>query len=142
VAVEEGGREVHAMSGRQGIGVKADDLIDLVVRKLREKSPAPGVAERLAAAAIRYYMLKFTLNSMIVFDFDAATQATGDSGVYLVYSYVRASNTLEKDGSEPEGSIQAPGQPTPAEQALIMQLDAYGDTLSRAADALAPASLA
>src|SRR5439155_4503587 len=43
---------------------------------------------------------------------------------------------------EPEGSIQAPGPPTPAEKALVMELDAYGDILSRAADALAPASLA
>jgi hypothetical protein len=142
VVVEEGGRDVHAMSGRQGIGVKADDLIDLMVRRLAEKSPEPGVAERLAAAAIRYYMLRFTLNSMIVFDFDAATQATGDSGIYLVYSYVRANNILEKAGGEPQGPVQPPGEPTPAEKALAMQLDAYGDTLSRAADALAPASLA
>jgi arginyl-tRNA synthetase len=142
VAVEESGREVHAMSGRQGLGVKADDLIDLVVRKLREKSPEPGVAERLAAAAIRYYMLKFTLNSMIVFDFDAATQATGDSGVYLVYSYVRASNILEKAGGEPALPIEAPGETTPAEKALVMQLDAFGDILRRAADALTPSMLA
>ncbi|MGI8972494.1 MAG: arginine--tRNA ligase, partial [Dehalococcoidia bacterium] len=142
VAVEEGGREVHAMSGRQGIGVKADDLIDLVVRKLREKSPEPGVAERLAAAAIRYYMLKFTLTSMIIFDFDAATQATGDSGVYLVYSYVRANNILEKAGGEPSLPVEAPGEPTPAERALLIQLDAFGDTLRRAADALTPSMLA
>jgi arginyl-tRNA synthetase len=142
VAVEEGGREVHAMSGRQGIGVKADDLIDLVVRKLREKSPAPGVAEALAAAAIRYYMLKFTLNSMIVFDFDAATQATGDSGVYLVYSYVRAANIIEKAGGMPTGDLHPPGEPTPAEKELARQLDAFGDSLQRAADALAPATLA
>ena len=142
VAVEESGQDVHAMSGRKGLGVKADDLIDLVVRKLREKSPEPGVAERLAAAAIRYYMLKFTLNSMIVFDFDAATQATGNSGVYLVYSYVRANNIIEKAGGAPEGPVAPPGEPTPAEKALVMQLDAFGDTLQRAADALAPAMLA
>jgi arginyl-tRNA synthetase len=141
VAVEESGREIHAMSGRQGIGVKADDLIDLIVRKLGEKSPQPGVAERLAAAAIRYYMLKFTLNSMIVFDFDAATQATGDSGVYLVYSYVRANNILDKAGGEPSLPVEIPVEPTPAEKSLVMQLDAFGDTLRRAADALAPSML-
>ncbi len=142
VVVEETGREVYAMSGRQGLGVKADDLIDLMVRKLREKSPEPGVAEALAAAAIRYYMLKFTLNSMIVFDFDAATQASGDSGVYLVYSYVRAANVLEKGGGLPEGAAAPPGEPTAAEAALARQLDAFGDVLRRAADALAPAMLA
>jgi arginyl-tRNA synthetase len=142
VAVQESDREVHAMSGRQGIGVKADDLIDLVVRKLREKSPAPGVAERLAAAAIRYYMLKFSLNSMIVFDFDAATQATGDSGIYLVYSYVRAANIIEKAGGMPSLPVQPPLDPTPAEKELLLRLDAFGDTLRRAADALAPVTLA
>jgi arginyl-tRNA synthetase len=130
------------MSGRQGIGVKADDLINLVVGKLAEKSPAPGVAECLAAAAIRYYMLKFALNTMIVFDFDAATQATGDSGVYLVYSYVRAGNIVEKAGGFEPGPVQPPGDPTPAEKELLRQLDTYGDTLCRAADALAPVTLA
>jgi arginyl-tRNA synthetase len=79
---------------------------------------------------------------MIIFDFDAATQATGDSGVYLVYSYVRASNIIEKAGGEPEGLLHPPGEPTPAEKALVLQLDAFGDTLRRAADALAPAMLA
>jgi len=44
-----------------------------------ERTRLVTTLDRLAAAAIRYYMLKFTLNSMIVFDFDAATQATGVS---------------------------------------------------------------
>jgi arginyl-tRNA synthetase len=79
---------------------------------------------------------------MIVFDFDAATQATGDSGIYLVYSYVRANNILERAGGEPATPIKVPVEPTPAEKALVLQLDAYGDTLRRAADALAPAALA
>jgi arginyl-tRNA synthetase len=142
VVVEESDREVHAMSGRQGIGVKADDLIDLVVRKLGEKSPDPGVAEALAGAAIRYYMLKFSLNSMIVFDFEAATQATGDSGVYLVYSYVRAANIIEKAGGMPSLPVEAPAEPTLAEKELVLRLDAFGDTLQRAAGALAPVALA
>jgi arginyl-tRNA synthetase len=42
----------------------------------------------------------------------------------------------------PEGDLHPPGEPTPAEKELARQLDAFGDALRRAADALAPASLA
>jgi arginyl-tRNA synthetase len=55
-----------------------------------------NVASALASAAIRYYLLKFTLESQIVFDFDEALKTTGDTGVYLEYAHARACSILRK----------------------------------------------
>ena len=82
---ETGEKKAYAMSGRSGTGVKAKDFIQMVKRKVIEKADHPleeRVASALASAAIRYYLLKFTLESQIVFDFDEALKTTGDTGVY------------------------------------------------------------
>ena len=66
-----------------------------------EKADHPleeNTASALAAAAIRYYLLKFTLESQIVFDFDEALKTTGDTGVYLEYAHARACSILRKAG--------------------------------------------
>jgi arginyl-tRNA synthetase len=91
--------KAFAMSGRSGTGVKARDFIELVKQKVIEKADHPleeHVASSLAAAAIRYYLLKFTLESQIIFDFDEALKTTGDTGVYLEYAHARACSILRK----------------------------------------------
>ncbi|MEW6375614.1 MAG: arginine--tRNA ligase [Thermodesulfobacteriota bacterium] len=88
-----------AMSGRSGIGVKARDFIQIVKQKVIEKADhllEETVAAALASAAIRYYLLKFTLENQIVFDFDEALKTTGDTGVYLEYAHARACSILRK----------------------------------------------
>lgn len=88
-----------AMSGRSGTGVKAKDFIETVKKRVIEKADHPleeSVASALAAAAIRYYLLKFTLENQIVFDFDEALKTTGDTGVYLEYAHARACSILRK----------------------------------------------
>jgi arginyl-tRNA synthetase len=88
-----------AMSGRSGTGVKAKDFIQMVKRKVIEKSEQiieEKVAQALAASAIRYYLLKYSFESQIVFDFDEALKTTGDTGVYLEYAHARASSILRK----------------------------------------------
>jgi arginyl-tRNA synthetase len=92
-------KKAYAMSGRSGTGVKAKDFIRLVKQKVIEKADHPlneVVASSLASAAIRYYLLKFTLESQIVFDFDEALKTTGDTGVYLEYAHARACSILRK----------------------------------------------
>jgi arginyl-tRNA synthetase len=92
-------KKAYAMSGRSGTGVKAKDFIQMVKQKVIEKADHPledGVASALASAAIRYYLLKFTLESQIVFDFDEALKTTGDTGVYLEYAHARACSILRK----------------------------------------------
>jgi arginyl-tRNA synthetase len=92
-------KKAVAMSGRMGTGVKAIDFIEIVKKKVIEKADhplEPEVTSVLASAAIRYYLLKFTLESQIIFDFDEALKTTGDTGVYLEYAHARACSILRK----------------------------------------------
>jgi arginyl-tRNA synthetase len=102
---EEGGEKALEMSGRKGIGVKADDLIDQLEAKSREeilkRSSEPEaaggagldeLAHQIAVAALRFYMVKATTNRVIAFDFDEALSFEGESGPYLQYALVRARN--------------------------------------------------
>lgn len=92
------------MSGRKGLGVKADDLLDRLVEKAREQiearsageRPEPGRAEGIAVGALRVYMTRFSRNKVIAFDFDEALAFEGDTGPYLQYAAVRAANILKK----------------------------------------------
>ena len=96
---ETADRKSVAMSGRSGTGVKATDFIGMVKQKVIEKADhalGDEVASALAAAAIRYYLVKFTVESQIIFDFDDALKTTGDTGVYLEYAHARACSILRK----------------------------------------------
>jgi arginyl-tRNA synthetase len=94
------------MSGRRGLGVRADDLVDdLLARatgEVRKRNPeeAPSrvaeTARRIAIGALRYYMLRFSRNRVVAFDLDDALAFEGETGPYLQYSVVRAKNILAK----------------------------------------------
>src|SRR6185437_5020038 len=94
------------VSGRKGLGVKADDLIDKLIEtaleEVEQRHPeAPAserqrVAEQIAVGALRYFMLKFTRNSVIAFDFHEALSFEGETGPYVQYAAVRAGNILRK----------------------------------------------
>jgi arginyl-tRNA synthetase len=102
---EEDKRRAYVeVSGRKGLGVKADDLIDkLITTALAEvedrhpdKDPEErrAVAEQIAVGALRYFMLKFTRNSVIAFDFHEALSFEGETGPYVQYAAVRAEQIL------------------------------------------------
>jgi len=104
---EDRRKTVVEMSGRKGLGVKANDLLELLVNEARRRSVenelAPpseetwrAQAEAIAVGALRYFMLKFGRNKIIAFDFDEALSFEGDSGPYLQYSSVRVENILRK----------------------------------------------
>jgi len=94
------------VSGRKGLGVKADDLIDTLVSKALEEvaSRHPeatpdeqrAVATQIATGALRYFLLKFTRNSVIAFDFQEALSFEGETGPYVQYAAVRARNIFRK----------------------------------------------
>ncbi len=127
-----------AMSGRSGTGIKAKDFIEIVKKKVVEKADHPleeSVANALASAAIRYYLLKFTLESQIVFDFDEALKTTGDTGVYLEYAHARACSILRKaeerkiDFHWREGTVSA--QLTETERDLMEVLSRFNSVVVR-----------
>jgi arginyl-tRNA synthetase len=94
------------VSGRKGLGVKADDLIDKLIEKALEEVTSRHaedpedqrrrVATQIAIGALRYFMLKYTRNSVIAFDFAEALSFTGETGVYVQYAAVRAGKILGK----------------------------------------------
>src|SRR5256714_3379558 len=103
---EDRKRPYIEMSGRKGLGVKADDLIDrLEADALAEvKSRHPDLAEQdqnetahaIAVGALRYFLLKFTRNSVIAFDFKEALSFEGETGPYCQYAAVRANSIFRK----------------------------------------------
>jgi arginyl-tRNA synthetase len=104
---EEDKNKQHVeVSGRKGLGVKADDLIDKLIEKALEEvdsrhpdAPADErrkVATQIAIGALRYFMLKYTRNSLIAFDFQEALSFEGETGPYVQYTAVRARNILRK----------------------------------------------
>jgi len=103
---DERGKAYLEMSGRKGLGVRADDLLDTMldrssaeVRKRNPEMPREAVgttARRIAVGALRYYMLRFSRNRVVAFDFDDALAFEGETGPYLQYSVVRARNILAK----------------------------------------------
>ncbi|MBK5259136.1 MAG: arginine--tRNA ligase [Thermoanaerobaculia bacterium] len=108
ISEEDAARAYIEMSGRKGLGVKADDLLDALEQKatdaVREGSKTEGVSDeemrtlgrQVAIAALRYFMLKFGRNKVIAFDFSEALTFEGDSGPYLQYSTVRVENIFRK----------------------------------------------
>ena len=103
---EDRKRPYVEVSGRKGLGVKADDLLDTLVAKALEEvdarhleAPASerrAVASQIAVGALRYFLLKFTRNSVIAFDFQEALSFEGETGPYVQYAAVRARNILRK----------------------------------------------
>jgi arginyl-tRNA synthetase len=94
------------VSGRKGLGVKIDDLLDLLAAKasaeVAKRNPdftaaeSAQTASRIAVAAIRYFMLKFSRGKLIVFDMEEALSFEGETGPYLQYAVVRANNIFGK----------------------------------------------
>ncbi len=103
---EDRARPFIEMSGRKGLGVKADDLIDrLEADALREVSTRhaelsseeqSSTAHEIAVGALRYFLLKFTRNSVIAFDFKEALSFEGETGPYCQYAAVRANSIFRK----------------------------------------------
>jgi len=94
------------VSGRKGLGVKADDLIDKLIEKALDEVTSRHADEaeesrrraatQIAVGALRYFMLKYTRNSVIAFDFGEALSFEGETGPYVQYAAVRARNILRK----------------------------------------------
>jgi arginyl-tRNA synthetase len=102
---EDKRRPYVEVSGRKGLGVKADDLLDTLMEKAlgevqaRHSLPdheARGIARTIAVGALRYFMLRFARNTVIAFDFKEALSFEGETGPYVQYAVVRANNIFRK----------------------------------------------
>ena len=93
---EDRQRPYVEVSGRKGLGVKADDLIDTLIAKALEEVHSRQMTQNIeeqqtyagmiAVAALRYFLLKFSRRMIIAFDFKEALAFEGETGPYLQYS--------------------------------------------------------
>ena len=112
LSAEDAKRPFIDMSGRKGFGVKADDLIDkLEAATLAEVKQRHGemsneeqtrTAHAIAVGALRFFLLKFTKNSLIAFDFKDALSFEGETGPYCQYAVVRIRG-IRRKGAEAGG---------------------------------------
>ncbi len=115
VSEEDRVRPYIEVSGRKGFGVKADDLIDKLIAATRaevdarqtgrDETERQRIAEQIAIGALRYFMLKFTRNSVIAFDFKDALSFEGETGPYIQYAVVRARNIFRKAETTPQAVL-------------------------------------
>ena len=129
---EEDSKKTYVeVSGRKGLGVKADDLLDTLINKALEEVASRNqnkpeaenraVATQIAVAALRYFMLKFTRNTVIAFDLQEALSFVGETGPYLQYTVVRARRVLAKYQERGEALPDFARELTP--EALARQLE-------------------
>jgi arginyl-tRNA synthetase len=117
ISDEDRGKSYIEVSGRKGFGVKADDLLDQLIAAAKSevdtRHPEIEAAERLtiatqiAVGALRYFMLRFTRNTVIAFDFKDALSFEGETGPYVQYAIVRAANIFRKANTTETKSLAA-----------------------------------
>jgi arginyl-tRNA synthetase len=126
---EEARKPFVEVSGRRGLGVKADDLLDRLIEKAGVEvgkrnaelsdTESRRIAQIIAIAAVRYFLIKFSRGKVIAFDMDEALSFEGESGPYIQYAVVRANNIFQKvqqrDGLDEAALVRALGDVPPAE---------------------------
>lgn len=137
------GKSSYAMSGRQGIGIKVTELLNIMESVIeRKRTEQSGLSSRvIAAAAIRYYLLRFSLQTEVVFDLQQATEISGNTGVYLLYAYARANSVIRKAQErnlQPNLNTVKITSLEPAERALLRHISGWFDTLYSASKELTP----
>jgi arginyl-tRNA synthetase len=114
---EDRGKSYIEVSGRKGFGVKADDLLDRLIAAAKsevdtrhpeiESAERLTIATQIAVGALRYFMLRFTRNTVIAFDFKDALSFEGETGPYVQYAIVRAANIFRKANTTEAESLAA-----------------------------------
>ena len=142
---EDRKRPYVEVSGRKGLGVKADDLMDTLIAKALEEvasrhaeaSPEEQkrVASQIAIGALRYFLLKFTRNAVIAFDLQEALSFEGETGPYVQYAAVRARNILRKLEERGEALPDFAAELSPAALARQLQSEDFWQVLLAASKA-------
>jgi arginyl-tRNA synthetase len=117
ISEEDRAKSYIEVSGRKGFGVKADDLIDRLKAAAKSEvdtrhpdlteTERQSIAKQIAVGALRYFMLRFTRNTVIAFDFKDALSFEGETGPYVQYAIVRAANIFRKANTTEAASLAA-----------------------------------
>ena len=117
ISDEDRGKSYIEVSGRKGFGVKADDLLDRLTSAAQSEvdtrhpeltaAERDKIAKQIAVGALRYFMLRFSRNTVIAFDFKDALSFEGETGPYVQYAIVRAANIFRKANTTEAESLAA-----------------------------------
>jgi arginyl-tRNA synthetase len=150
IAPDEAKKPWVEVSGRKGQGVKADDLLDRLEAAAQAEvdarhagtpqSERRAIAHAIAIGALRFYLLKYTRNTVVAFDFKDALSFEGETGPYCQYAVVRARNIFRKYAEQelaraPQGqppvmaAMGATLPPLPADAASAILASPAGDDL-------------
>ncbi|MFX0122817.1 MAG: arginine--tRNA ligase [Candidatus Hodarchaeota archaeon] len=139
------------MKSREGTVVDADEIIDELTEMakteilLKQKISVPEIdrtAEKIALAALKYFLLKFAASKDFVFHPKESISLYGKTGPYLQYSFVRANRILQKIGKKPSLDVNFSLLNKIEEISLIKLLKDYPDALERASISYSPHLLA
>jgi arginyl-tRNA synthetase len=162
LSAEDSKKPYVEVSGRKGLGVKADDLIDRMLKaaeqRVRLKHPDMNAAElartanALAVGALRFFLMKFTRNTIIAFDFEDALSAEGETGPYCQYAIVRIRGIERKGGAGTGSNTRQPDAGTAATSlngaenediwSLLLQAGSLDYAMDAAINAQEPAFIA
>jgi arginyl-tRNA synthetase len=151
LGVDTSGKEAQ-MSGRKGIYVNADDVLDILGKKTYDEAKKRNpdldelslvkISEQVAVGALRYAMIKQDLDKIITFDLTESLSLEGDTGPYIQYSYARASRILEKAEIEPNFDVSFDGLVTEYELNLVKAIGKFDIQIEDAAKNLSPKIIA
>ncbi|MEM4195111.1 MAG: arginine--tRNA ligase [Candidatus Anstonellales archaeon] len=129
--------ESERFSGRKGIwvGYTADELFEEGMKKVKEKTKDEKTAKAIVNAAIKFAFLRIHSEKEVLFDWERALSTEGDSGPYLLYSYVRAVNILNKIGKMPKDDAYKYNED---ERFLIKELGRFDEVVENGARNMDP----
>jgi arginyl-tRNA synthetase len=143
--------EGQAMSGRKGVTLAIDAVLEEAVRRARavvaDKQPdlhaIDEVARAVGVGALRFAMLKSEAKRVIDFRWEQALSLAGDSAPYVQYAHARADSIL-RAAEEAAANAGAAGAPAdwdalgPLEVKLAQLIARYPEVVRNAAHDDAP----
>src|SRR5438309_4718264 len=151
LGVDVSGKQMQ-MSGRKGIYVNADYVLDILGVKTYEETKKRNqeldelslvkISEQVAVGALRYAMIRQDLDKIITFDLTESLSLEGDTGPYIQYAYARAARILEKADAEPQFDVSFEGLATEYELNLIKTIGKFDIQIEDSAKNLSPKIIA
>jgi arginyl-tRNA synthetase len=149
--LDTGGKSVQ-MSGRKGIYVSADYVLDVLGSRTFEEAKKRNpeldelslvkISEQVAIGALRYTMIKQDLDKIITFDLTESLSLEGDTGPYIQYAYARSLRILEKAGKNPNFEANLEQLITVYEKDLVKVIASFDLQVEDAAKNLSPKVIA
>jgi arginyl-tRNA synthetase len=151
LGLDTGGKSAQ-MSGRKGLYVNADKILDTLEQKTLEETKKRNpdmseqtlhdIAQNVAVATLRYEMIKQDLDKIITFDTAKSLSLEGDTAPYIQYAYARASRIIEKSNITPNFDANYDLLQDPYESALVKTIGKLDLAVQDSANNLSPKVIA